>query len=135
MSAMFSTAELSAEGNRESHMLLPLDLLSTSDHPPAALSILHQLGRVSDIWLLRAWLLRSQVCYNSWLLWLFLLFGLLLLLNLTLIFDSISSHTFLPPIDSRSLLSTFSSLNHPCRLISSSTMLVAHRGVLLWKPV
>lgn len=49
MSGIFSTAELSGEGNRESHMLVPLDLLHTNDHPPAALEILQQLGRVSDV--------------------------------------------------------------------------------------
>lgn len=30
-------------------MLVPLDLLHTNDHPPAALEILQQLGRVSDV--------------------------------------------------------------------------------------
>lgn len=87
-------------------MLVPLDLLHTNDHPPAALEILQQLGRVSDVKFGHA----LHGCYISLLI--LGCYGYELLLNLNSYFmKHILPYTFFPP-QNRGLLSMLPSLNY-----------------------
>ena len=89
-------------------MLVPLDLLHTNDHPPAALEILQQLGRVSDVKFGNA----LHGCYISLLILGCYGYELFLLLNLNSYFiKHILPYTFFPP-QNRGLLSMLLSLNY-----------------------